>query len=91
MMRASLVEHRQAGSDYDAAETFTLIYDHHASHIQQTLTELQHDFTGMIVSTLYVHLGHHNCLEIIVLKNKASAIKKLADRLIGTKGSSTAS
>ena len=86
MMRASLVEHRQAGGDYDAAGTVTLVYDHHASHIQQTLTELQHDFTGMIVSTLHVHLDHHNCLEVIVLKSKASAIKKLADRLIGTKG-----
>ena len=40
----------------------------------------------MIVSTLHVHLDHHNCLEVIVLKSQASAIKKLADRLIGTKG-----
>ena len=86
MMRASLVEHRQTGADYDAAGTVTLIYDHHASHIQRTLTRLQHDFTGMIVSTLHVHLDHHHCLEVIVLKSKASAIKKLADRLIGTKG-----
>ncbi len=86
MMRDRLVEDRQAGEDYDAAGTVTLVYDHHASHIQQTLTELQHDFTGMIVSTLHVHLDHHNCLEVIVLKSKASAIKKLADRLIGTRG-----
>ena len=40
----------------------------------------------MIASTLHVHLAHHNCLEIIVLKSKALAITKLADRLIGTKG-----
>ncbi len=86
MMRDRLVEHRQTAGDYDAAGTVTLVYDHHASLIQQTLTALQHDFTGMIVSTLHVHLDHHNCLEVIVLKSKASAIKKLADRLIGTKG-----
>ena len=86
MMRDRLVEHRQAGGDYEAAGTVTLVYDHHKSHIQQTLTGLQHDFTGMIVSTLHVHLDHHHCLEVIVLKSKASAIKKLADRLIGTKG-----
>jgi CopG family nickel-responsive transcriptional regulator len=86
MMRDRLVEHRQIGGDYEAAATVTLVYDHHKPHIQQMLTGLQHDFTGMIVSTLHVHLDHHNCLEVIVLKAKATAIKQLADRLIGTKG-----
>ena len=86
MMRDRLVEHRNTLADHDAAGTVTLVYDHHKSHIQQTLTELQHDFTGMIVSTLHVHLDHHHCLEVIVLKGKASAIKKLATRLIGTRG-----
>ena len=86
MMRDRLVEHRQLGDDYDAAGTVTLVYDHHKAGIQQVLTSVQHDFTGMIVSTLHVHLDHHNCLEVIVLKSKASAIRKLADRLIGTRG-----
>ncbi len=86
MMRDRIVQDRQGEADYDAAATVTLVYDHHKAGIQQTLTALQHDFTGMIVSTLHVHLDHHNCLEVIVLKSKASEIKKLADRLIGTKG-----
>ncbi len=86
MMRDRLVEHRRTDGNYDAAGTVTLVYDHHKSHTQETLTALQHDFTGMIVSTLHVHLDHNNCLEVIVLKSKAADIKKLADRLIGTKG-----
>ena len=86
MMRDRLVEHRQDGEDYEAAGTVTLVYDHHRPHVQQALTALQHDFTGMIVSTLHVHLDHHHCLEVIVLKSQASAIKRLADRLIGSKG-----
>ena len=86
MMRDRLVEHRNLAEDHAAAGTVTLVYDHHTSHIQQSLTDLQHGFTGMIVSTLHVHLDHHHCLEVIVLKSKASAIRKLADRLIGTKG-----
>ena len=86
MMRDRLVEHRNTVGDAEAAGTVTLVYDHHKAHIQEALTELQHGFTGMIVSTLHVHLDHHHCLEVIVLKSKASAIKQLADRLIGTKG-----
>ena len=86
MMRDRLVEDRQTGEDYDAVGTGTLVYDHHVSHIQQTRTEPQHDSTGMIVSTLHVHLDHPSCLEVVVLKSEASAIKKLADQLIGTRG-----
>jgi len=54
--------------------------------VQQTLTELQHDHLHTIISTLHVHLDHHNCLEVLVVRGKASAIKTFADRLIGAKG-----
>lgn len=86
MMRDRLVEDRQSEADYAAAGTVTLVYDHHKAGIQQALTTLQHDWTGMIISTLHVHLDHHHCLEVIVLKSTASAVKKLAGQLIGTKG-----
>ena len=86
MMRDRLVDHRQKNEDYGAAGTVTLVYDHHKPNVQQTLTEVQHDYTEMIVSTLHVHLDHHNCLEVIVLRAKASVIRKLAERLIGTRG-----
>jgi CopG family nickel-responsive transcriptional regulator len=33
-----------------------------------------------------VHLDHDNCLEVLVVKGKASLVKKLADALISTKG-----
>jgi CopG family nickel-responsive transcriptional regulator len=35
---------------------------------------------------MHVHLDHHNCLEVIIVKGKGKEIKKIADRLIGTKG-----
>jgi len=33
-----------------------------------------------------VHLDEHNCLEVLVIKGRVSRIKKIADRLISTKG-----
>ncbi len=86
MMRDRLVDHRQDNADYDAAGTVTLVYDHHKPQFQQLLTELQHDFIGLIVSTLHVHLDHHHCLEVIVLKGTSSTLKSFASRLIGVKG-----
>ena len=86
MMRDRLVEHRQDGADYEAAGTVTLVYDHHKTHVQETLTDLQHDHLGVIVSTLHVHLDHHHCLEVIVIKGKSGTLKRFADRLIGARG-----
>ena len=86
MIRDHLVEHRQELGDIEAAGTVTLVYDHHHGHVQESLTDLQHKYRDNIISTLHVHLDHHNCLEVLVVRGKASAIKSLADRLIGARG-----
>jgi len=86
MVRNHLVEHRLEPGDVEAAGTVTLVYDHHKTHVQETLTDIQHDRGPMIISTMHVHLDHHNCLEVLVVRGRASAIKSLADRLIGAKG-----
>lgn len=86
MVRAHLVEHRQNTGNADIAGTITLVYDHHKPHVQATLTDIQHDHHELIVSTLHVHLDHHNCLEVLVVRGKASTVKKIADELIAAKG-----
>jgi CopG family nickel-responsive transcriptional regulator len=50
------------------------------------LTNLQHEFHKAIISTLHVHLDQQNCLEVLVIKGKGNELKKMSDRLIGTKG-----
>jgi CopG family nickel-responsive transcriptional regulator len=86
MIRAHLVEHRQNLGDQEIAGTITLVYDHHKQHVQATLTDIQHDHFDVIVSTLHVHLDHHNCLEVLVVRGKAGVIKRIADELIAAKG-----
>ena len=41
---------------------------------------------GLIVTTLHVHLDHHNCLEMLVLKGKAGDLRELADQLRSIRG-----
>jgi CopG family nickel-responsive transcriptional regulator len=86
MVADSLVEHQRKLGDVEAVGTVTLVYDHHKPNVQETLTELQHDHLHSIITTLHVHLDHHNCLEVLVVRGKASAIQALADRVIGAKG-----
>jgi len=86
LIRAGLVEHRQDYGDHEIAGTITLVYDHHKQHVQATLTDIQHDHHEVILSTLHVHLDHHNCLEVLAVRGHARTVKKIADELIAAKG-----
>ena len=86
MMRAQLVEHRQKTGGGEIAGTITLVYDHHTQHVQEALTAIQHDHHDVIISTMHVHLDHHNCLEVLVVRGKAALVKKISDELIAAKG-----
>lgn len=86
LIRNSLVEETLADEDADAVGTVTLVYDHHFSDLGDRLTEHQHTHHDSIISTLHIHLDHHNCLEVVVLRGPAGPMRMLADSLIGTKG-----
>jgi len=86
MVRAHLVEHRAQAGAHEIAGTITLVYDHHRRNIQALLTGLQHDRGDLIVATLHVHLGHHECMEVLAVRGRADAVKRLADRLTAAKG-----
>ncbi len=86
MIRSELVEHRQRDGKTEIVGTITLVYDHHKLHVQETLTDIQHDHHDVILSTIHVHLDHHNCLEVLLVRGQASVVKRIADQLIAAKG-----
>ena len=68
------------------AGSITLIYDHHKRDLLTNLTDLQHDFFQVILSSQHFHLDHNLCLEIIAVKGKAVTLTELADKMIAVKG-----
>lgn len=86
LMRASLVEEQWRSGEGEAVGTVTLVYDHHASELADRLTAQQHAHHEEIVSALHVHLDHHHCLEVLVLRGAPHIIGRIATELIGTKG-----
>jgi CopG family nickel-responsive transcriptional regulator len=86
LIRDELVEKAWEKPDSSVVGTVTLVYDHHVRLLNEKLTAMQHSHFHHILSTLHVHLDHDNCLEVLVVKGKASAVKKIADGLISTKG-----
>ena len=86
LIRDSLVRDRWELGDEEAVGTLTLVYSHEVRDLEERLTELQHAHYKAIVSTLHVHLDPHHCLEVLVLRGKASLLKTISDKLIGTRG-----
>jgi len=86
LIRKELIEVEWQKPDSLVVGTVTLVYDHHVRLLNEKLTDLQHDYHANILSTLHVHLDHDHCLEVLVVKGKASVVKKVANALISTKG-----
>jgi CopG family transcriptional regulator, nickel-responsive regulator len=86
LIRNKLTEKAWASDATEVAGTLTLVYDHHRPQLRDRLTEVQHDHTDLIVSTLHAHLTHNLCLEVIVLRGPAGELQKIASQLKGLKG-----
>jgi CopG family nickel-responsive transcriptional regulator len=86
LIRDELVQKTWERPDSAVVGTVTLVYDHHVRLLNEKLTDMQHSHFHNILSTMHVHLDHDNCLEVLVVRGKASAVKKIADALISTKG-----
>jgi CopG family nickel-responsive transcriptional regulator len=86
LIRDSLIRENVSTPDAEVVGTLTLVYDHHVRQLADRLNEFQHDHHKEIISTLHVHLDHHNCLEVIVLRGQCSNVQRIADGLISLKG-----
>jgi CopG family nickel-responsive transcriptional regulator len=86
LIRDLLVSEQWEAGTEETAGTITLVYSHDTRELTDTLTDIQHRHHGAILSTMHIHLDGHNCLEVLIVKGGSREIKKVADRLIGTKG-----
>ncbi len=86
LMREKLAENELDEPDAEVVGSITMVYDHHMPDLTHKLDEVQHDHIPLIVSTMHVHLDHHNCLEILAVRGRSSEVHELADCLLGIKG-----
>jgi CopG family nickel-responsive transcriptional regulator len=86
LIRDRLVEDEWRGGRAQVVGTLSLVYDHEAMDLAQKLTHLQHGHLDVIVTSLHVHLDHHHCLEVLVLRGRGSVVRKISDERISTRG-----
>ncbi len=85
LINANLVSNKWL-CDNLVAGSITLVFNHHKRDLLKKLTDVQHEYHDMILSSQHFHLEKELCMEIIAVKGKASALTELADRLIAVKG-----
>ena len=85
-----LIRKALIADEWDAGKevvgVLTLVYDHHQRQLQDRITDIQHDFHELVISTTHIHLDHHNCLEVGILKGAAGNVRNMADQLIALRG-----
>jgi CopG family nickel-responsive transcriptional regulator len=86
LIRQQLSSRRLQNEKTQAIAAVVLVYDHHSTALMERLTDLQHSHLLQTISSLHVHLGHHDCLEVIVLKGKVGEINRMGEKLISIKG-----
>ena len=86
LIRNRLTTEQLADPKTEAVAAVFVVYDHHRRQLAQKLIQLQHNQLLKSISSMHVHLDHHNCLEIILLRGKVSEITKLGDNIVSLKG-----
>ena len=86
-----LIRHRLSQEAAQKSNVFVvgviiLIYDHHQRQVDDKIVDVQHDHLDKVLSSMHVHIDHHHCMEILAIRGKAGAIRKLAGLLGGLRG-----
>jgi CopG family nickel-responsive transcriptional regulator len=89
LARGALVGDKVA-SDGEVIGSLTLLYEHEKVDRDDRLVELQHDARESggvdIVASVHVHVDHDHCLEVIIMRGRAGALRSLGDKLRALKG-----
>lgn len=68
------------------AGAISLVYDHHKHDLLLKLTDIQHEYHDVILSSQHFHLDGDNCFEVIAVRGKSRVLTELADKLRAVKG-----
>lgn len=85
LIREKLVEEEWKDEERTTVGILNLVYSHERRELTETLIRIQHEYLDKIISSTHVHLDHHNCMEVIILRGKSNLLRKIADELLSTR------
>jgi CopG family nickel-responsive transcriptional regulator len=86
LIRENFVNDSWEKSNRTVAGAIIIVYDHHKRELLDSLVDIQHNYQNFIISSQHIHLDHHNCMEIIVVKGEMQKLFELEAILKATKG-----
>jgi CopG family nickel-responsive transcriptional regulator len=87
ILRAHLDRLREASdATSHCVANLSYVYNHHERDLSERLTSLQHEHHDLTVSTMHAHLDHENCIESVILKGRASDVRRFADAISAERG-----
>ncbi len=66
--------------------SLTYVYNHHQLDLAGRLTDTHHQHHDLTLATQHVHLDHDNCLETVLLRGPATAVRAFAEAVIAERG-----
>ncbi len=86
LIRDALVEKDLADPAAEVVGSITIVYDHHVPDLTRKIDSVEHNYPDVVVSSMHVHLDHHNCLEVIAVRGASRKVHELSECLLGIKG-----
>ena len=86
LVRDALVRDASGVPGTEVVGTLTIVFDHHATDVQEKLHDIQHDHYESIFSTMHIHIDQHRCIEVIVLRGETTLVQQISNLVLGTKG-----
>jgi len=89
LIREQLVARQWSASGDTSDEQIavvTLVYEHDSMDLSKRLAAIQHQDPHTVISALHIHMDHHNCLEVLILRGAAGTILAMAEQLVAVRG-----
>lgn len=86
LVREALIEEECESAGAEVMGSLTIVYDHHATDLQDKLHTIQHQYLQNVVTSTHVHIDESFCLEVIILRGESTLVQDISDIILGTKG-----
>lgn len=86
LMRDALVDDELTDPAACVVGSLTIVFDHDTPDLTHKIDEVEHNYPGVIISSMHVHLDEEYCMEVIALRGVLSKVNELSNCLLGIKG-----
>ncbi|MEM0500810.1 MAG: nickel-responsive transcriptional regulator NikR [Ignisphaera sp.] len=84
-LRLFIIENRWISSK-EVVGSISILYNHDVGDIDERLTDIQHTFRDIIISSMHIHLDEDTCMLVIAVRGDSQRIKEFLDSIRMLKG-----